>query len=66
MYGARNGILWVGDDIYFAGHSKGYKTKVQELAKETDTRDYDAYIYKYRFGRPNDCLYLYEGSNQSM
>jgi len=28
MYGAKNGIFWVGDDIYFAGHSYGYKTKV--------------------------------------
>ena len=66
MYGAKNGIFWVGDDIYFAGHSYGYKTKVQELAKATDTQDYDAYIYKYRFGWSNDCLVLYEGKKSSM
>ena len=66
MYGAKNGIFFVGDDIYFAGHSYGFKTQKQTLEKDSDALDYDAYIYKYRFDWGNDCLTLVEGSKTSM
>ena len=29
MFSARNGILWVGDDVFFAGMSKDYETKLR-------------------------------------
>jgi len=31
MYGGKNGVFWVGDDIFFAGHSYGFKTQKQVL-----------------------------------
>ena len=31
MYGAKNGVFWVGDDIFFAGWSYGFKTQKQTL-----------------------------------
>ena len=37
MYTAKNGILWVDDDVYFTGWSNGYKTRRQSLEKEKKT-----------------------------
>lgn len=66
MYPAKGGILWRGDDIFFAGKSYGYETSNQVLLKDEDSLEYDAYIYKYRFGYENRCLRLYEPSKSTM
>ena len=26
MYTAKNGVLWVGDNVFFSGYTKGFKT----------------------------------------
>ena len=59
MYTAKNGALFVGDIIFFSGWSYGFETDRQTLKKDTDA-DYDAYIYKYKFGEANSCLHLSE------
>jgi len=66
MYAAKNGILWVGEDIFFAGKSYGFETTVQSLKKETTALDYDAYVYKYRFGESNSCLRISSGNKRTM
>ena len=66
MYSGKNSVFWVGDNIFFAGHSYGFKTNKQELVKDVDALDYDAFIYKYRFGWTNSCLTLYEAKKSSM
>ena len=50
MNTAKNGLLWVGNDVYFAGWSYGFETDRQTLQKPIDSPDNDVYIYKYRFG----------------
>ena len=60
MYASKNGILWQGDNIYFAGYSYGFDTANQRMEKDSDALEYDAYVYKYRFGYSNSCLFLNE------
>jgi len=31
MYTAKNGVFWVGDNVFFSGYSKGFQTKLQTL-----------------------------------
>ena len=52
MFGGRNSLFWKDEDIFFAGHSQGYETVLQSA----ESLDYDAYIYKYSFGKTNSCL----------
>ena len=68
MYPAANGVFWIGDDVYLAGQSYGFGTYLQTLEKEADSPDYDAYVYKYRFGVDwwNECLQLNEGERSTM
>lgn len=66
MNTAKNGILWVGDNIYFAGWSYGFETDRQTLQKDTESPDFDLYVYKYRFGWENRCLRLYEPDERTM
>ena len=68
MFGARNGILWVDGDVFFAGAAKGFKTNYQELLGGDWSRDLDAYVYKHRFGTEasNSCLFIYEGDAQAL
>ena len=54
MYGAKNGIFWNGDNIFFSGYSDGFSTRRQDLSNDMGLSD--AYIYKHRFGVTNDCL----------
>lgn len=66
MYPAKNGILWQGDNVFFSGKSYGYETSNQVLLKQADSLEYDAYVYKYRFGYENKCLRLYEPKESVM
>ena len=69
MFSSKNGIFWVGDDVYFAGKSYGFETSRQKLKKPitgSTTLDYDAYVYKYRFGFPNKCLSVSEPDTKAM
>ena len=66
MYTAKNGVFWVGDNIFFSGWSYGFETDRQTLSKAADKQDYDVYVYKYRFGYPNTCLRLFEGDSRAM
>lgn len=66
MNTAKNGLLWVGNDVYFAGWSYGFETDRQTLQKPTDSPDNDVYIYKYRFGWENRCLRLFEADQRTM
>ena len=56
MFPAKNGILWQGSNIFFAGKSYGFETAYQVMLKDVENLEYDAYIYKYRFGFENRCL----------
>ena len=61
MYTARNGVLFLDPEtVYFSGWSYGFETRLQTLSKDVNNRDYDAYVYKYRFDSSNDCLILNE------
>jgi len=66
MYTAKNGVLFVGDNIYFSGWSYGFETNLQTLKKNATSPDYDAYVYKYRFGYPNTCLRMFEGNARAL
>lgn len=66
MFAAKNGIFWVGDDIYFSGWSYGFSNERQSLVKDASSPDFDAYIYKYRFGWNNDCLFVNEPNNSKI
>ena len=66
MYPAKNGILWQGDNVFFAGKSYGFETATQVMLKDEDNLEYDAYVYKYRFGYENRCLRTYEPNARTM
>jgi hypothetical protein len=69
MFSSKNGIIWVGDEVYFAGKSYGFETTRQKLKKPitgSTTMDYDAYVYKYKFGFPNKCLRVTEPDTKTM
>ena len=73
MYAAHNGIInkpgnYENEDYYFAGWSRGYETKYQELSPTKwpdiknvdDGPDFDSYVYKYNFAdksATDHCLY---------
>jgi len=66
MYTAKNGIFFIGDNMYFSGWSYGFETERQTLKKSTTSPDYDVYIYKYRFGQTNTCLRLFEAEYRTI
>jgi hypothetical protein len=66
MYTAKNGVLFVGDSIFFSGWSYGFETDRQTLKKNATSPDYDVYVYKYRFGYPNSCLRMFEGNERAL
>ena len=66
MNTAKNGIMWIGDFVYFAGWSYGFETDRQTLQKTGDSPDNDLYVYKYRFGWENRCLRLFEPDERTM
>ena len=45
MITAKNGVLWVGDYVYFAGQSYGYETTMQQYRSTAGSEKYDAYVY---------------------
>ena len=68
MYSAKNGVFWLGDDIFFAGQSYGFETQLQTLQKDRNNLEYDVYVYKFRFGADwwDDCLQINEVGTQVM
>ena len=67
MYSAKNGIFWQGDYVFFAGWSNGYTTERQQLDKSSEeSPDSDVYVYRYRFGFPNQCLFLYDKADANV
>ena len=66
MITAKNGVLWVGDYVYFAGQSYGYETAMQQYTQTAGSEKYDAYVYQYRFGFENRCLRLTEADERTM
>lgn len=60
MYSATQGLIQIKEDYFFSGWSYGFRTRLQTLEKDEDDADYDAYVYKYVFGRDasyTSCLY---------
>ena len=63
MYSASNGLLSIlhgsHEDYFFAGHSRGFKTKYQENISEEEG-SYDSYVYRMNFNDASissNCLY---------
>ena len=66
MFSADNNLFWKGDSIYFAGYSSSFETKLQQFKQEEADLNYDAYVYKYNFNAPNDCLIIKETKMNSV
>lgn len=66
MFSSKNGIFMVNDYVYMAGYSYGYQTNLQTLTKDTTALEYDAYVYKHKFGIANQCLFITESDRSTV
>lgn len=66
MFSADNNLFWKGDNIYFAGYSSSFETKLQQYKQEEADLNYDAYVYKYNFNASNQCLITKETKMNSV
>lgn len=61
MYSGQQSIFNLNGEVFFSGWAYGFKTRLQEYSLDSDSLNYDFYVYRYQWEHESsyNCIYEY-------